>query len=280
MAKGVLGLIMCPMLEDELVYALSKDSDIGRIVVLENEYCGSIKRKLDGRGVKYDTVPEKDFDGGKVDFDCSIFNIVIKANDLALHAEPPLLKEHLTLQVISMQVHADVIGMYYGICGNHGWDISAWARENSLKPVFVFRGDDGEVCDDCVAVAIGGSSNYRRFIKRYTGIFFLTPAIAGNWQDFIMAGDSAKGLSNIPDETLEALGIHGQEDFMRWLFEVGHYEFLLKMNTGLEPGMDFDGEAERIGKALNLKPIEIEDGWLTLNTAESLYRNCKEAMPQ
>ena len=280
MAKGVLGLIMCPMLEDELLYALSRDSDVGRVVLLENEYCGSIRRKMESRGIRFETVPEWEFDNGMVEFDRDIFNVVIKANDLALHAEPADLRAHLTQQVIDMQPNADVIGMYYGICGNHGWDISSWAKEQGYKPVFVFRGDDGEVCDDCVAVAIGGASNYRRFIKRYTGIFFLTPAIAANWKDFIMAGDTAKGLANVPDETLEELGIHGQEDFMRWLFEVGHYEFVLKMNTGLNPELDFDAKAEEIGKALNLKPIQIEDGWLTLNTAESLYANCKGAMPQ
>ena len=280
MAKGVLGLIMCPMLEDELLYALSRDSDVGRVMLLENEYCGSIRRKMESRGIRFETVPEWEFDNGMVEFDRDIFNVVIKANNLALHGEPADLRAHLTQQVVDMQPNADVIGMYYGICGNHGWDISAWAKEQGYKPVFVFRGDDGEVCDDCVAVAIGGASNYRRFIKRYTGIFFLTPAIAANWKDFIMAGDTAKGLANVPDETLEELGIHGQEDFMRWLFEVGHYEFVLKMNTGLNPELDFDAKAEEIGKALNLKPIQIEDGWLTLNTAESLYANCKGAMPQ
>ena len=280
MTKGVLGLILCPMLEDELLYSISKDSDIGRIVLLDNEYCGSIRKKMDSRGIGYELVPEKQFDDGKVDFDMDIYNIVIKTNNLALHAEPADLKDHLTLQMISMQTVADVTGMYYGMCGNHGWDVTAWAKERSFKPIFVFRGDDGEVCDDCVAVAIGGASNYRRFIKRYTGIFFLTPAIANNWKDFIMAGDLGKGLGSVPEETLEALGIHGQEDFMRWMFEVGHYEFLLKMNTGLDPELDFDSKAEEIGKALNLKPIEIEDGWITISTAEALYKNCKDAMPQ
>ena len=280
MTKGVLGLILCPMLEDELLYSLSRDKDIGRIVLLDNEHCGSIRRKMESRGIRFDVVPEKTFDDGKLELDPNIYNIVIKTNSLGLHAEPEELKDHLTLQMISMQTNADVTGLYYGMCCKHGCDVSKWAKERAFKPIFVFRGDDGEVCDDCVAVAIGGASNYRRFIKRYTGIFFLTPAIANNWKDFIMAGDLVKGLGSVPDETLEMLGIHGQEDFMRWMFEVGHYEFLLKMNTGLDPELDFDSKAEEIGKKLNLKPIEIEDGWITISTAEALYRDCKQAMPE
>ena len=280
MTKGVLGIILCPMLEDELLYSISKDGDIEHLILLDNEYCGSIRKKMDSRGIKYELVPEKQFDDGKVDFDMEAYNVVIKCNNLALHAEPSELKDHLTLQMIAMQSKADVTGMYYGMCGIIGWDVSKWAKEKAFKPVLVFRGDDGEVCDDCVAVAIGGASNYRRFIKRYTGIFFLTPAIANNWQDFIMAGDLAKGIGSVPKETLEMLGIHGEDDFMRWMFEVGHYEFMLKMNTGLEPELDFDSKAVEIGKKLNLKPIEIEDGWLTIATAESMYKSCKDAMPQ
>lgn len=276
MIKGILGLIVCPMLEDELLYSISKDQDICRIVLLENEHCGSIRKKMDQRGIKYETVLEKYFDEGRVPFDRSVYNIVIKMNNLGLHAEPADLKEHVTKQVRAIQDYVDVVGLYYGICGNHGWDITEYCRENGLKPAVIFRGDDGEICDDCVAVAIGGASNYRRFIKRYTGIFFLTPAIANNWEDFIMAGDLAKGIGSVPEDTLEALGIHGREDFMRWMFEIGHYEFMLKMNTGLDPNIDFDAKAEMIGKKLNLKPIEIEDGWITINTAEAIYRDCKK----
>ena len=56
--------------------------------------------------------------------------------------------------------------------------------------------------------------------------------------------------------------------------------YIASCRAALNPELDFDTKAEEIGKALNLKPIQIEDGWLTLNTAESLYANCKGAMPQ
>ncbi len=279
MVKGVLGIILCPMLEDELLYSLKKDRDIDRIVLLQNRFSALTHDKMKKRGIEFEYLPEEAFDQGRMEFDRSIYNVVIKCNDLALHAEPPKLKDHITQQVRDIQPLVDAVGLYYGICGNFGWDIVEWARKEGLKPTSVFRGDDGKVCDDCVAVAIGGSTNYNRFIKRYTGIFFLTPAIANNWEVFVMAGDSAKALESIPKETLADLGIHNQMDFMRWMFEVGHYENLLKMDTGLDPDLDMDKRADEIGKMLNLKPIQIEDGWLTLSTAEAIYADCKSHMP-
>ena len=37
MTKGILGLIACPMVDDNLVYSLSKDPEEKNIVIIDND---------------------------------------------------------------------------------------------------------------------------------------------------------------------------------------------------------------------------------------------------
>lgn len=275
MVKGTLGIIYCPMLEDELLYSLGRDDEIDRIILLANPFCQSLREKMDSRGLEYEYVPEEGFDQGRLPIDHEQFTIILKANDLALHAEPAKLKAHIEKQVTDIQPYVDALGLYYGMCGNFGWDIAQWCRDMGYKPTSVFRGEDGIVCDDCVAVAIGGSSMYKKLVRRYTGMFFMTPAIVGNWRAFISAGELGKELQNIPKETLEELGITSEEDYMRWMFELGHYEHSLIIDTGLGDTEKFLAKCDEVSQALNLKPITIEDGWVTLHPAEAIYAECR-----
>ena len=279
MTKGVLGIIICPMMNDQLLHCVCNDPEVSRIVVLENGFSSDLKAKMESRGRSYELVPESDFYAGKVEFDRNVLNVVIRSNDLALHAEPKDLKVYIEKEVEEIQPFVDALGLYYGICGNYGWDITAWAAEKGYKPTAVFRGMDGKIVDDCVAVVIGGSDRYLQLEKTYTGMFYLTPDIAGNWVEFINAGDIGKQLDNIPRETLEELGIHSDTDYMRWMFEIGHYEYILKIDTGLGDSEKLNQKAVEIGKALNLKPIDIEDGWVTLYCAEGIYAQCKKNLP-
>ncbi len=279
MAKGVLGIIICPMMNDQLIQYLCNDPDVSRTVILENGFSADLKAKMDSRGFHYELIPESDLYEGNIEFDRNVLNVVIKSNDLALHAEPAFLKTYVEDEIRDIQPYIDALGLYYGLCGNYGWDITEWAAQQGYKPTAVFRGLDGKVVDDCVAVVVGGSERYLQLEKRYTGMFYLTPAIADNWRDFINAGDLGKQLSNIPKDTLEALGIFSDTDYMRWMFEIGHYEHILKMDTKLDDSEKFNQKAEELGKVLNLKPIDIEDGWITLQSAEGIYTQCKKNLP-
>ncbi|MCQ2069611.1 MAG: DUF1638 domain-containing protein [archaeon] len=276
MTKGVLGIIICPMLEDELVYSIRKDDEIGRVVLLDNPHSSGLRSKLEKTGTRFELVPEADFDAGKVEFDRSIYNIVIKANDLALHSEPANLKAHIEKQVTDIQPLVDALGLYYGLCGNYGWDISAWCREKGFKPASVFRSLDGRVCDDCVCVALGGTERYLALEKKYTGMLYVIPSIASNWEPFLMAGDDAKSIAALPEETKEELGIVDIQSFMRWMFEFCGYKNSLKIDTGLDTTGTFDQGFLDLSEMMNLKPLVIEDGWVTLDSVEGIYESCKK----
>ena len=275
MPKGTLGIIICPMNDDHLIHSLSSDHDIGRIVLLDNKYSKSVGKKMSERGLKYELIPQEEFDKGRVEFDPETYNIVIKCNNLGLHGEPADLRAFVEKEVADIQPLVDAVGIYYGTCGNYGWDISKWAKEMGYKPTAVYRSLDGLVCDDCVAISIGGTETYRRLEKQYVGMFYLTPAIADNWDDFMGAGDMGKQLKSIPQETLDELGIKGMNDYMRWMFEMGQYKYLLKIDTGLADENHFNAMAEKIGKLVNLKPIFPNEEWATIECAEALYAECR-----
>ena len=206
MAKGVLGIIICPMNDDYLIHSICTDREVGRIVLLQNKHSDGIKAKLESRGVQFDIVPEYFFDNGNMVFDKKILNVVIKTNDLGLHAEPKDLRDYIEAEITELQPLVDAVGLYYGICGNFAWDITEWCKERGYKPTAVFRALDGRVCDDCVAIAIGGTEKYKQLEREYKGMFYVTPAIADNWVAFVGAGDIGKQLKSISKETLDGLG--------------------------------------------------------------------------
>lgn len=275
MTKGVLGIIICPMNDDQLVHSISGDSEVDRVVVLKNDYSEIIGKKLESKGVAVEYIPEEKFDNGEVEFDRGKFNIVIKTNSLGLHAEPDKLRAYVEKQIVDIQPYVDALGLYYGLCGTYGWDITEWAKQNCLKPVAVFRGEDGKVCDDCVSIVVGGPGRYYELEKKYTGMFYLTPSIAENWVDFVAAGESGQQLESIPEETRDELNIHTPVDMMRWMFELGGYEYILRLDTGYGNRPKFIEISEEIGEALKLKPIDAEEGWVTDYPTNAIYEECR-----
>ncbi len=274
MTKGILGIIACPMLEDELLYGITNDPEEKNIFLIENKHCGSMKEKMERKGISFRMVTDNEVFNRAIDMEG--YSILIKMNDLALHSEPKDLKDFIENEVREMNPFVDAIGLYYGLCGNYGWDMSEWARENGLKPVEMFRDNTGRICDDCVGVSVGGGARYLELEKTYTGMFYVIPAIAHNWRPFMAAGDSAKVIASMDKEMLEAMGIHDDDSYIKWMFDICGYKNMVKMDTGLEPDREeFDREFDDLCKIMDLKPITIADGWMTIQPAVDIYNRSK-----
>ena len=69
MAKGILGIIICPMLDDNLVYSLDKDPEEKDIVLVDTGNQCPIVRKLERHGIPYRISGWDDIISGKP---CSI----------------------------------------------------------------------------------------------------------------------------------------------------------------------------------------------------------------
>lgn len=262
----MMGIIACPMLEDELIFNLIMDPEQKNIFLVDTEHANSMRDKLDKHSLKYSLVDEYSFMNGIEGADRNEFNIAITMNNLGLHEEPKNLKSKLEEQTLFLSGKYDVLAFYYGTCGNAMWDLSKWASEKNIEtPVLMFRDDKGKICDDCIAVAVGGQEQYLKLLKTYTGMLLTTPAVATNWEDFLMASDMMKGSK-------------GDLNMMKWLFEVCGYKYAVKIDTGLGDREKYQSCAEELCKEMNLQLIEADEGWTTLEPTKRLYRESKAAM--
>ncbi len=266
MTKGILGAIVCPMLEDELIHSLSTDPEEKSVYVIDTPYNGSLKRKLEYYGVPFTEIDEFDFLNHGAGIDRDRFNVVIKSKNLGLHAEPKVLMDDLQNELVMIQGRVDAVAMYYGMCGNYGWDLTEWGKENVSFPIEVFRDCNGRVCDDCVGVSVGGLDGYLRLIKEFTGVLLVTPAVATNWEDFLGASDMAKGMDIFPGDKNEK---------MRTLLHMCGYENAVQIDNHLEPRDEFDRATKEMCDALELKILQADPGYIDTGPMERLYSTSK-----
>lgn len=267
MTNGVLAVVACPMLEDELIHSLAGDGEPKRIIVVDTPYNSSLVRKMGASGIAFETMDEWTFlnggslrDGG--------FTIVIVMNSLGLHAEPKDLRSHVQDQLFMMQGRVDAAAVYYGMCGNYGWDISGWAESNLSYPACVFRDCKGRVCDDCIGVAVGGLDGYRRLIKAYTGVMLFTPAVATNWVDFLSASDMMRGSLRGKDPQAE----------IKEILEMCGYRSVVQIDTGLEPREPFDRCTRDFADYMGFEILQAPDDFADIGPADALYSEAKRLL--
>ncbi|MCL2318376.1 MAG: DUF1638 domain-containing protein [Methanomassiliicoccaceae archaeon] len=268
MVSGTLGIIGCPILEDELVYSLRNDPDPKNIILVDTPPAHTFKKKLELFKIPFKLVDEWNFNNGMVEIDDpNAYNIVIVMNKLCLHKDPKVLRLALEEQLMQQHSRFDVIAMYYGMCGNAQWDVSEWAAKLFETPVFVFRDDEEEVCDDCIGVAVGGHSRYCDFVRKHTGMFFVTPAIAQNWDDFINELGFTKGF--------EIMGINTTKE----VFELFGYKKAVKIDTGIGiHGDELEEKYKQFSEETGLEFIPAKTDFINLYPTERLYKDAKNAL--
>lgn len=270
MTHGILCIIACPMLEDELIYSLSNDTDDKTVYVLDTPYNGSLKRKMDGAGIGYEIMSEWDFMNANSDIDRDCFNIVIRMMSLGLHAEPKDLMSKIQDDMVMLQGRVDAVGLYYGMCGNYGWDIEKWADENLDYPARMFKDCNGRVCDDCVGVAVGGLSGYQRLIREFTGVMLFTPAVATNWEDFLSASDMMRGYTGAGDPKAN----------IKQILDICGYTSVVQIDTGLEDRKEFDDATKEFADYMGFRILQASSDYADLGPAKRLYSESKWLLPQ
>ena len=283
MTKGILGIIICPMFDDNLVYSLSKDGEKKNVTVINNENNGSLISKLEKFGIEYNTIEWSDVLVRRYNPSRDEFNILILAINLGLHSKPKELKSKVEELTKDMAPSVDAFGFYLGMCGNYGWDIPAWSESILGKKGTMFCDSHGNLCDDCVGAAIGGGPRYLDLQKAYTGHFYLFPAMATNFDDFMNAdqADSLATQESLTDEMREELGIDPDKDgYLRWLLKLGEYKNVLKIDTGIGDREKFDEKVNEVAKRMALGVVTAEDGWATLQPTDDIYNRCKALLPQ
>ena len=267
MTDGVLGVVACPMLEDELIHSIGGDAEHKRVIVVDTAHNSSLRRKMDEKGIRFEVMDEWTFlNGGSLRG--GGFTIVIVMNSLGLHAEPKDLMAHVQDQLFMMQGRVDAAALYYGMCGNYGWDISRWAESNLSYPVCVFRDCKGRVCDDCIGVAVGGLDGYQRLIKKFTGVMLFTPAVATNWVDFMSASDLMRGSLRGKDPQAE----------IKEILLLCGYKSVVQIDTGLEPRGPFDKATEEFADYMGFEILQAPDDFVDIGPADAIYAEAKRLL--
>lgn len=290
------------MLEDELAYVLSEDSELAQLILVDNNNHFGLQRKLKSRGclpalITLDRVPEI-LKGEKNQFLQAIlkpfcgFNFIEKircrledrhnpkvtvvANMLkmGLHIDNELLRAEVYRNIREMSRFSDRILIFYGTCGHSLVNIKKDFESLGCQLYFL-KDDKGEIVEDCISVALGGNDAYARAIGEGEGAFYLTPMWASGR---IIADLRIEGtllyLTSIWDS--------GRMDFPKEKFgelsEIGkmyirRYRRVAKINTGLSYEQDFDENVRDFARFFNLKVVEIQG---SKKIAERSYKNARK----
>ena len=113
---------------------------------------------------------------------------------------------------------------------------------------------------------LGSSKKYLDLMKKYTGVFYFTPAVACSWREFLGHTELFRGLDSI--------GMSSKE-YMKLLLNMGGYKQCLKIQTDLGDQEHFQERCEEYAKELELELIELEDGWVSTEAADRMYIEAK-----
>lgn len=200
----VLSIVACEMLEDELVYVLSKDSELKHLFVVENRNSFRFVQKLKSENLRpfmfssdrlYSMFSEN-YGISPVSFMKLLSNILVlrqicnslnrmKERELTvvvnllrkdLHSDIDNLQSEVYLNAKEMSKISDGILLFYGKCG-----YSSEKVQDGLQmldcPVYFLRDAERNSVDDCISVALGGNDIYKKtmLLGNGRGAIYATP---------------------------------------------------------------------------------------------------------
>ncbi|MDR0888132.1 MAG: DUF1638 domain-containing protein [Candidatus Methanoplasma sp.] len=266
MVKGTLGVIVCPILEDELIYSLSNDPEEKNIFLLESKNSVDISKKLTRKKIPFTLLDERMFLNGMETIPEGGFNLVLMMKDLGLHSDPEVLKNDLRETLMFMQSRVDAFALYYGLCGNANQGLDEWAAEHIEKPIAIFRDENGRMCDDCIGVAVGGFDKYYSLQKKHVGVLYYTPAMATKWREFFGQNSLFTGVETKNFDKLKAI------------LDMCDYHKVMIIPTGLGDEEEFKFSLNEFADKFELDILHLEPGWVTLAPANRIYSEAKASL--
>lgn len=264
--EGNLGIIACPILEDEIIYCLQKDRSWDQVVLIRNTHCGSIEAKMQRYGIPFTERTEQELLQGSLEKRGSGFNVIIWMKDLALHEEPQELRREMLESMQRVDGFFDAIILFYGLCGNGLEKVEEWGRENLRTPVTIIKDQEGNPVDDCISAAIGGQKQYLKLLRKYPGVFYLTPAYATNFDDLVWAMEFSRGVER------------GDFSMLKMLFDMAGYSNVLKIPTGLGDPDEFHAAVVKFADEFQFNILTLDKSWVTLEAIDGSWEHAKSLM--
>ena len=264
MTKGRLGMIVCPMLEDEAIYNIENDPEIDDVYLVNSAFNETIIPKLRQHGIEYTQISQTKALSG--DYDKERFSVIIWVMFMGLHEDIDMLKMEVTNQIVTMFRSVDSIMLYYGRCGRGLDKICEWASANIPIPVMIFRNRDGSICDDCICIPIGGTDRYLNLLRKYPGRLYFTPAMASNFEGFLSSMELFNGLDTRNTE------------IMKIILDMAGYTEVMEVQTGMGDQQNFNRNIDDFVDKYHLTRTKLEDGWADSSLTDMNYQNAKRTM--
>lgn len=257
----VITIIGCRMFEDEIMHLLENDPELEKVLVVKNEDCGGIIRKISEAGMTYAVLPLEEIPEKSTGKDNGL-TLIVYMLELALHAIPENLKKTVYSKVELMAPRSDEILLFYGLCGNVLGKIEEDFKNLECR-VCILKEENGEIVDDCIGAVLGGRRNYLEALKsgRGVGTFFLTPMWAANWREMIRTA----GLSQNPDDIKTS----------KFVFDYAGYKRVARINTGLAYEKDFDACVKEFSTLFEFEVTNLKG---TLQLVEKCYAKVKTSV--
>jgi len=255
-----LGIVGCPILEDEIVHSVLRDTDIANIVVIENDDSRNLIRKLRKAGTKAKVMSIDE--SALEDLPQGGFNLLVVMKSMALHEDPQILRREVAKAVELIGPKCRSIMLFYGLCGNafkHLPDIEAETKHQ----LTLLTDEQGRPVDDCIAAVLGGTDGYYSLLKRYPGVFYLTPSWAENWRELIFKMELTRGVGK------------GDLSMLKWMFETAGYKKVLILDTGLGDREIFEEKVEDFVREFRFERASLEKEFITLEAVERSYDRAK-----
>jgi hypothetical protein len=175
---GVLGVVLCEVLELEFADLLGADPEVTRVTVVENDQSARLIEAFEVGGVgKLHRISRVD---GFTPNGGSEFEVLVCVLELALHSRKKTLQEGVVEAAREIGSRADALLLGYGLCGNALEHPEALLADAGV-PIFIPVDEDHPV-DDCVGMVIGGREAYYGEQCKVAGTFFMTPGWTFHWK--------------------------------------------------------------------------------------------------
>ncbi len=174
-AENVLGIIGCIVLADELSCVLSRDRDLYRTFIVDNDEGAILMDKLARREIEAEMLDPGDLERARAQ---DRYSVLIWMNP-AGRKEAGELRSAVRKAAEGLSGSVGLCFCFYGRCRNMLANIDQMGEEAGT-PMMIITDLRGEEVDDCISANIGGSMEYRDVLSEHQDTFFVTSGYVEN----------------------------------------------------------------------------------------------------
>lgn len=282
----VLSIIACEMLEDELVYIISKDESLNKLLVVENRQCFRFVRKLRSKNCHHRLFPldKVSFFLKEINTPLSvkipnilvrvpfvgkvlknmkskneeIITVVVNILRLDLHIDCEVLRSEICRNIREMANFSDGILLFYGNCGHSLRSLGDDFKNLGCSLYFLKDGNE-DIVDDCISVALGGNDVYAEVMQSGNGIgmLYLTPMWASSWGK----------MKNKSSDTASF-----DKSFLKNPLYKKMYKKVVKISNEISNGEEFDTNITNFSRTFDMGIVEIKG---SMEIARKSYLDAK-----